>query len=287
MNVAERMDELSRLPGVAVEVQEARRACEELRWHPALRRRTAEAGAESRVRGAVASAALEGAEVAGSRLSLALVRDVMRGATPAPPDPDPQWQTLLGAVRVSAAAEQTTGAPLTAPAQTLARLHMAAGSALLPAASLGRPRVGEEQCREQLGMGEPVPGPQVEARLRAITRLVAGVSAGVQPTVLLCAVVHAELLLVRPFVAANGLLARGLERLMMQRGGVDPTGVAVIEAGHARSAGTDYRGALSAYATGEPEGVALWLVYAAQAVTHGALRGRDVADAVLAGKLTG
>jgi len=135
-------------------------------------------------------------------------------------------------------------------------------------------------------MGDPVPGSDVEARLRGITGLMAAVPAGVQPTVLVCAVVHAELLAVRPFVAANGLLARGLERMMLQAGGVDPTGVAVIEAGHARSGGTDYRGALSAYASGEPEGVALWLVYAAQAVTHGALEGRRVADAVLAGKLT-
>ncbi|MGB7450307.1 MAG: hypothetical protein WA892_14440, partial [Ornithinimicrobium sp.] len=131
MSVATRVQQLSMLPGVSDEVQQARRACEELRWHPALRRRTAEAAAESLVRGAAASAALDGAEVAGSRHSLSLVRDVMRGAVTAPVEPDPQWQTLLGAVRATAAAERTTGTSLAAPAQTLARLHMAAGSALL------------------------------------------------------------------------------------------------------------------------------------------------------------
>ncbi|HKJ12368.1 MAG TPA: hypothetical protein VJ976_08275 [Ornithinimicrobium sp.] len=287
MRVIDRVDELSQLPGVADQVQQARKACEELRWHPALRRRIPEAAAESRVRGAAASAALEGAEVAGSRLSLTLVRDVMRGASRPPAQPDPQWQVLLGAVRVTAAAEQTTRATLSAPAQSLARLHMAAGSALLPSASLGRPRGGGEDCRENLGMGDPVPGHEVAERLRRIIELISGVAAGRQPTVLLSAVVHAELLAVRPFVAANGLLARALERVTLHRAGVDPTGVAVIEAGHARSAGGEYHRALSAYATGEPEGVAAWLVYAAGAVVDGAHDGVRVADAVLAGRTAG
>jgi len=287
VSIAERVLELSRMPGVFEEVQQARRACEQLRWHPALRRRIPEAAAESRARGAAASAALDGAEVAGSRLSLAVVRDVMRGAVSAPPEPDPAWRTLLGAVRVTAAAEQTTIGTLAAPAQTLARLHMAAGSALLPAAALGRPRSDGQECREGLALGEPVPGADVAVRLSALAELIAASATGVQPTQVLAALVHAEMMVVRPFVAANGLVARATERAILQCGGVDPTGVAVIEAGHSRMSGAGYRGALGAYATGERDGVAAWLVYSAQALGAGADEGRRVADAVLSGKLAG
>src|SRR5690606_39573042 len=58
---------LVELPGVTDAVEEAREACTQLRWHPALRRRIPEAAAESRVRGATATALLEGSEPAGSQ----------------------------------------------------------------------------------------------------------------------------------------------------------------------------------------------------------------------------
>ncbi|MGL5860140.1 MAG: hypothetical protein ACRCY9_02650, partial [Phycicoccus sp.] len=70
------------LPGVAGRVEAARAACDRLRWHPALRRRMPEAAIESVVRGAVASAGLEGAVVPPG-----LVRDVLRGARSWGPEP--------------------------------------------------------------------------------------------------------------------------------------------------------------------------------------------------------
>jgi hypothetical protein len=51
--------------------------------------------------------------------------------------------------------------------------------------------------------------------------------------------------------------------------GVDPASVTVPEAGHAAVA-DDYRSALKAYAAGDSAGVALWLLYAADAFTRGA-----------------
>ena len=63
------------LPGIAEKIDAAREACTRLRWHNALRRRIPEAAAESRVRGAWASGELDGA-----RLSVDIVRDLMRGA---------------------------------------------------------------------------------------------------------------------------------------------------------------------------------------------------------------
>ncbi|MGL5816001.1 MAG: hypothetical protein ACRCYR_00450, partial [Phycicoccus sp.] len=62
-SAAEAVTWAAALPGVAGQVDAARSACAQLRWHPALRRRVPEAAAESLVRGAVASAGLEGAVV--------------------------------------------------------------------------------------------------------------------------------------------------------------------------------------------------------------------------------
>jgi len=92
----------------------ARTACEQLRWHEALRRRIPEAAAESRVRGAQASAALEGATV-----PLDLVRDVMRGAARWPLDPDPVEQVARGAVQATAESEHVRRLVATAPLQAL------------------------------------------------------------------------------------------------------------------------------------------------------------------------
>ena len=74
---------LAGLPGVADRIDAARHACTQLRWHQALRRRIPEAAAESRVRGAWASGELDGA-----RLSVDIVRDLMRGAVTWHDDPE-------------------------------------------------------------------------------------------------------------------------------------------------------------------------------------------------------
>lgn len=265
-------------------VDAARAACTELRWHQALRRRTAEAAAESRVRGATASALLEGAEPAGSQGTVALVRDLMRGAAAWPENPDPLMRILRAAVQVSAAAEYPDAAALRSPAQLLAGLHVAAGAPLLPPEQVGRPRQGEETSRELADLGPSPAAADVTARLALVGDLIAALRAGA-PAVLVAALVHAEVATMRPFVLGNGLVARALERVVLRVGGVDPTGVVVPEAGHARSVGADYRGALAAYGSGDPEGVRLWLVQAADAVVAGAEEGRRVGDAVLAGRL--
>ena len=63
------------------------------------------------------------------------------------------------------------------------------------------------------------------------------------------------------------------------------TGVAVPEVGHGRESGAAYLGALAAYASGTPQGVALWLTHCGEAIVAGALEGTRIADAVRAGRL--
>ncbi|HSP60117.1 MAG TPA: Fic family protein [Ornithinimicrobium sp.] len=280
------LHQLADLPGVREGVDEAREACTRLRWHQALRRRIPEAAAESRVRGSTASAMLEGAEPAGSTLSARVVRDLVRGGLDLQERADdPVWRVLLGAVRATAATEHVGAAQLRAPAQVLAALHAAATGDLLPMSQVGRPRSVGEECLEWTELGPP-PGPdEVHERLADVHAVIASVVDGGAPTLLAAAVAHAEIVTVRPFVTGNGVVARALERTMLHVGGLDPTGVAVPEVGHADRAGTDYRGALAAYATGGSDGVRLWLLHSAEGVRRAAAEGARIADAVLAGRL--
>jgi hypothetical protein len=267
------------LPGVRAAVDEARDACTQLRWHEALRRRTAQAAAESRIRGARANAALDGAE-----LPVGVVRDLVRGARPWSERPDPVETVVRGAVQATAETEHVRPLVLRAPAQVMARLHVAAASGLLPAEQVGRPRQGGETSRELVDLGPaPVPG-EFAARLASLAELVA--AAGELPVPVVAALVHAEICTARPFVLGNGLVARAMERCIGQAGGLDPTGVAVPEAGYVAQGAIAYVGALTAYGAGTPAGVALWLRHACGAMVGGAAEGRRIADAVLAGRLT-
>lgn len=238
------------------------------------------------MRGAAASAQLEGAEVAGTTSSLRMVRDVMRGALRSPADPDPLWRTTTGAIQVTAATEAVSGVALGAPSQVLARLHAAAATPLLDPAQVGRPREDGQRCDEWTELGPPCSSAQLHQRLAGMGELISAARSGVGPALVLAALVHAEMIATRPFVAGNALCARALERLMLHRTGVDPLGVAVVEAGHARGGGTDYRGAMTAYVEGGSAGVTLWLIHCAEAVTEGAVQGRAIADDVLAGMLS-
>jgi len=277
--IADSLIPLSTLPGVAEATEAARQACTTLRWHQALRRRIPEAAAESRVRGARASAVLDGAE-----MNLDLVRDLMRGATAWPEAPDPLEEVLQGAARATAETENISSMVVSAPSQALARVHTAAAGHLLPESQIGRPRQAGEISHEFTDLGPAPDETVVRQRVSGIVELL--LSARDAPALVVAALVHAEIATVRPFVRGNGVVARAMERAVVQASGLDPTGVAVVELGHGAGGGAAYLGALAAYGSGTPQGVALWLTHCAQAVVAGAEEGGRIADAVLLGRLT-
>ncbi len=269
---------LADLPGVAEAVAAAREACTQLRWHEALRRRTSWAAAEATARAARESAVMEGAE-----LPLDVVRDVLRGARPAPPDA--AGRTVSGALRATVEAGALGDAVRRSPLRALARLHTAAAAGLLPDDALGRPRSDGERPRDLAGPGEPPTGAHLRERLAGLAALMA--SSPDVPALVVAGLVHAEVLAIRPFVVGNGVVARALFRAAVVERGLDPTAVAVPEAGFTRLGLPAYATAVTSYATGTPEGVAAWLVHCADAVLIGAQEGQAVADAVLAGRLGG
>lgn len=267
-------------PEVRTAVDAVREAMTALRWHQALRRRIPESAAESRVRGAQASGELEGA-----RLPVDMVRELMAGVRPWPTDPDPVEQVMRGVVTATAATEEVRATVLDAPAQALARLHVAAVGGRVHPDAVGRPRLAGEGSDELVDVGPPA-GPQaVRDRLHLLSEVLRG--HGDLPGALVAAVAHAEVATVRPFTHGNAVVARALERSVVQATGLDPTGVAVTELGHFREGMPAYVGALTAYATGSRDGVRLWIEHCCAALVGSAQAGGEVADAVLAGRLPG
>ena len=282
MSAAAALERLAALPGVPEAIDAAREACTQLRWHPALRRRGPEARAEAGIRAVRASAAL-----AGARLPVDLVRDVARGAAAFPPDPS--GRAALGVLRAHAEAETLAPGWERAPLQVLARLHVAAAAGLVPDDALGRPRLPGEVPGDGADLlrpdGTPLPAEdaaELPGRLAALADLVATPAS--VPALVVAALAHAEIATLRPFVAANGVVARAVCRALVVGRGLDPTGVAVWEAA-LLAAGPPFPLALAGYAAGSADGVRTWLLLFAGAVSEGAGEGRAVADAVLAGRL--
>jgi hypothetical protein len=198
-----------------------------------LRRTSPETTAESLLRGAHASAVLEG-----SASTLAEVREGSGDAI------------AQDALRVST--ELLSLAPLLdrSPLQALARIHAVAAAGSLPEERRGRPRDEESSARLQTLAG----------LLRAPTAA---------PALLVAAVVHADLATAAPFASHNGIVARATERLLLVARGVDEKSLVVPEAGHlaVRAA---YESNLQGYAGGTAAGVHAWVLYAAEAYSAGA-----------------
>ena len=234
------------LPGVANAAESARTALGKAHRHRANLRNWPVSAAESAVRGARSSSALDGG---GIQLHAASVSE------------DP---VLAGALRAGQATEggatNLVGAWQRAPLQALARLHALAAADLVEESHLGRPRQS----------------PEVVARLDLVTRLVTGGSAA--PAPLLAAVVHGEVLTLAPFGSADGVVARAVSRLVTIASGLDPHGLGVPEVFWLRRE-DDYRSAAAGFATGEPDGVGDWILMCCRALEDGAREALSIAEA--------
>ncbi len=235
------------LPGVRDASDAARSAVDRLLRHKVLRRESAGVSTESALRGARASAALEGVDVP--------LADLRAGTVDAP--------VVQGSLRVSAALGGMVETWPRAPGQVLARLHVLAAADLADAAVLGRP------------------APHAGPRLSGLLNLVVGGTTA--PAVVVAALVHGELAAQRPFGTADGVVARAAGRLTGITRGLDAKAVSVPEVGFAELGRPAYATALAGYESGEPAGVAAWLVHCCRATEHGALEGLAICESLLRG----
>lgn len=290
---------LAREERVAAASEALYEASAQLRWQEALRKRWREARAEASVRAAVSGAAIEGAVVSAQALREQIATGP-KGAGAHASSKDPAWDAATGLWRAHSRLVGympdlvgRTRPVVPATAQLMATLHrdvagpLAVGG-LISEAVVGCPRESEQALENQSleggGLLEGGPGPNLggqELRER-LAQIVALIDTPNLPALVRVALVHAEMLTVRPFALANGALGRLLVRHLSVRDGLDPTGVSVSDyyAGRVPAA---YAEAAQAYASASLEGVVAWIIWQAEALLEGMRQGSELSRAVQAG----
>lgn len=142
----------------------------------------------------------------------------------------------------------------------------------------GKPLLESGQLLEG-GPGPNLGGQELRERLEQIVALIDTPNL---PALVRVALVHAEMLTVRPFALANGALGRLLVRHLSVRDGLDPTGVSVSDYYAGRVPGA-YAEAAQAYASASLEGVVAWIIWQAEALLEGMRQGSELSRAVQAG----
>lgn len=303
---------LAREERVAAASEALYEASAQLRWQEALRKRWREARAEASVRGAVSGAAIEGAVVSAQALREQIAAGP-KGAGVHASSKDPAWDAATGLWRAHSRLVGympdlvgRTRPVVPATAQLMATLHrdvagpLAVGG-LISEAVVGCPRESGQALENQSLEGgglleggkaaftggqllEGGPGPNLggqELRER-LAQIVALIDTPNLPALVRVALVHAEMLTVRPFALANGALGRLLVRHLSVRDGLDPTGVSVSDYYAGRVPGA-YAEAAQAYTSASLEGVVAWIIWQAEALLEGMRQGSELSRAVQAG----
>lgn len=303
---------LAREERVAAASEALYEASAQLRWQEALRKRWREARAEASVRAAVSGAAIEGAVVSAQALREQIAAGP-KGAGAHASSKDPAWDAATGLWRAHSRLVGympdlvgRTRPVVPATAQLMATLHrdvagpLAVGG-LISEAVVGCPRESGQALENQSLEGgglleggkaaftggqllEGGPGPNLggqELRER-LAQIVALIDTPNLPALVRVALVHAEMLTVRPFALANGALGRLLVRHLSVRDGLDPTGVSVSDYYAGRVPGA-YAEAAQAYVSASLEGVVAWIIWQAEALLEGMRQGSELSRAVQAG----
>jgi len=253
---------LAELPGVAESLDRARSAVDSVLWDRAIRQRAAEVAAGSRLRGAWATAAIDGAEV---RPDALVSGDALDGS--------PMGNVLAAAVALHTEIPRNVEIFGRAPLQVISRLHAVVSVDFVAADDRGRIRT-DDNADDPLRLPDLPPASQAAARLNALARLLTTPTSA--PALVVAAVAHAEVAVTRPFTWGSGLVARSMTRLVLAARGVDPDGLTACEAGLFAAGRTRYTTALRAYQSATPEGLAEWIILHADAVRVGADESRRI-----------
>ncbi|HEY3512714.1 MAG TPA: cell filamentation protein Fic [Kribbella sp.] len=242
---------LAGLEGVGSAAQAARDAVDVLLRDRGLRRVGSDLTAEALLRGAHASAALAGSTSAEDQ--------VRRGDTDG---------LASGAVRMTGELMALARQVDKAPVQVWTRLHQLAAADLAGEDQLGHLRTSAEPVPDDIPGLPPAPAAdEMWERLSALAQNLTRPTRA--PGLVVAAIVHAELAVLRPFPTANGLVARAAERCLLVARGIDPVAVTVPEAGHYVLRAT-YAPGLTDYTAQGLTGVRDWLLRSCEVVTKGA-----------------
>jgi hypothetical protein len=230
---------LLELSEVADALENARANVDRMLWHEALRSGDELVAAEVALHSASATLALDGYDC-----------DVERLREGGFDDP-----VISGVVRMVEALPGLAPMWPVSPRYVLAKLHTLATKEYPDAGGDFEP--GRVEVDDSGSM-----------RINALCALITHPTKEI-PAAMTAAVVHGELLAVRPFPVANNVIARAAARLALASKGLDPKLLITVDAGHLERQ-PEYVGAQRAFATGTPDGVRSWLKHYGKALEAGA-----------------
>lgn len=218
-----------------------------LLWRRDVRANAMSVAQASISRGAMDSAALEGADLAG-------VED------------SPMGKVLSATLAVTAQAPLLADTWLTAPLQVITGLHLLVAKEFSGPDQLGRPRA-ENFADDPLNIGSIPDHSLGPVLLMSLSRqcVTTHVSAIIE-----AGFVHAEIMRLRPFTWGSGLVARAVIRTIFAARGLDPSNFSIPENGMFETGRTNYVSAIRAYMEQTPDGISRYFEWFSACVGMGA-----------------
>lgn len=167
------------------------------------------------------------------------------------PDDSPMGRVATSGLLVTAAADAHWSDFTHSPMQVWARLHALVDDG----PDRGRPRITQD-VHDPLHLGPLPTAADMQQRLHQLTDAVVHSRA---PAVLVAAVAHAELAVLRPFATGSYLIARATPRMVLRGRGSDTLGAACLEVGQLVVGRARYVRAVQAYASGTRQGMLEYL----------------------------
>jgi hypothetical protein len=158
------------------------------------------------------------------------------------PDDSPMGRLCQASLLITADADAQFRTFMHSPMQVWARMHALADDG----PERGRPR-DHDNVSDPLHLGVLPPATEVTSRMLAMAQAIVNSRA---PAVLVAAIAHAELAVLRPFANASYLIARATPRMVLRARDADPLGAASLEVGQREVGRVRYVQALRNYASG-------------------------------------
>jgi hypothetical protein len=245
------------LPGVTESVTSARERVDALLWDRSLRTKGAALRKDVAIQNARASAAIDGIDIA---LSAWVTGDAF--------DDSPIGHAAAGVWRLEQSLPEQVNIWAKAPMQSLARMHsLVARDVVADADRLGRPRDSED-VDDPLRIKSLPDVSSMKVRLAGLAQVTTTQSEA--PAIVEAAVVHGELVALRPFEWGSALVARAAARVVLAQRGLDPDLLLLTDAAIYSIGRPAYVDAVRAYLSGTPDGVARWIRFCAESCAVGA-----------------
>lgn len=239
--------DLPHIDRVAQATLAARDDIDAMLWRRDIRANSIQVAQASISRGAMDSAALEGADLAG-------VED------------SPMGKVLSATLAVTAQAPLLADTWLTAPLQVITRLHLLVAKEFSDHDQLGRPRT-ENIPDDPLHIGSIPDHSVVPAFLMSLSKQCVDTQAS---AIIEAGFAHAEIMRLRPFTWGSGLVARAVVRTVFAARGLDPSNFSIPENGMFETGRTNYVSAIRGYIQQTPDGIAQYFEWFSACVGLGA-----------------